>query len=140
MCHAWPRPVPVTAVPMLMASGTGQVSGVEKLTEEGSLDMKRTATCPSGSPDAGTVCHCCSPLPATGMRPNWETGYFVVPYVTVMLTGLPQLFAMNTAQQGGAMPGSKDGVACTKSQPMVPLLFAAAAHAGTHAPAKHPRS
>ena len=61
-----------TAVPIGTAGATGHVRGV-RLVELGSLEMKSTATCPTGSPVDGTAGQLVSGCPATGMWPNFVT-------------------------------------------------------------------
>src|SRR5580658_6731488 len=102
--------------------------------------MNRMPTSPSGTPVAGMADQLVGGSPAIGMSPNMVGSYEVPFKLTVIVTALPQLFAMKMAKQGGAMAGMKEGVGTTKSQPMVPLATAAASHAATHLPPAQPWS
>src|SRR5689334_23097107 len=110
MCHAVPRPVTapapefVIAVPKvwLIAGATGHVSGVP-FTLAGSCDRKSTATFPGGIPFVGTAGQLVSGWPGVAMRPKAETLKFIPPRETLTFASFGQLFARNTAKQGGLM-------------------------------------
>ena len=91
-CHAVPRPVsdaldpePASAVPYCceIAGATGHVSG-PPFADDGSCDMKSTATSPGGTPVDGTAAHDVAATPACGMRPNFVASYEDPPRCTVM--------------------------------------------------------
>src|SRR5271170_5657763 len=95
MCHAAPTSVFCTAVDIDSAGATGHLKVVD-----GFSSRKSTATSPGGTPVAGTGVQLVSGMPAMGMRPNVVASYIVPERPTVMVIGVPQLFARNTAKHG----------------------------------------
>lgn len=97
----------LTDVALFTAGVTGHFIGSPSSVNTlfGSLERKRTATCPAGMPSAGTGAQLDSGMPFCGMRPNLVTSYVVAPVETVSTAGAGQALATKTAKQGGRSTG-----------------------------------
>src|ERR1700689_1410838 len=138
-----PVPAGIVALPVAVACGQEATSLVSTKFTPGAPERYTMATSSTGMPCAASGGHCAGGV-WLGTYPNFVESYVVPERVTVSAAGKGHVFAIEMAKHGCCwLTASRSvmiGVLSQKSQPRLPWLPAAAAHAAMHLPPAQPWS